>query len=242
MEKKYIVYCHKNVKNKKRYIGYTSLTMEDRLHKHNLNALSGIDTKFYRAILKYGLDVFESKILFETSDVNLAKEKESFFIDFYNTYKSGYNMTLGGDGGWVIPFIDEEKRKLWYEQLSQRTKGSNNPNHSGYSDEELINEAIKLYNDNGCFYRRLWMDYAKDNGLPQSFSKNRFNGSFDVFIEKVETKLGKKMLKGYTKTNKHKENLAKAIKGRVWVNNGFVEKQINKNNIPDGFTLGRIKK
>lgn len=216
--KKYIVYKH--MINNKPYIGYTSLTIEERLNKHILNANSGIETHFYRAIRKYGVKSITSEILFETDEKKEALNKEMELIKEYESLKNGYNMTEGGDGGDITSNFSKERWEEYINKLSNRSTGDKNPNHSGYSDEELINEGVKLAKDNdNVFYYNLWQEHAKKNNLPQSFSKNRFKGSFKYFKELIEEEMGIK-LKGYEKTEEHKLKLAKSIEGRKWYNDG----------------------
>lgn len=57
------------------------------------------------AINKYGWTSVQSKIVFQTTDENVALEKEKEFIILYKTQNRhyGYNITSGGDassGGW----------------------------------------------------------------------------------------------------------------------------------------------
>jgi len=94
----YSVYKHTFKETNKCYIGYTKFLIIERLKKHHTNAMSNIQTKFYRAIRKYGIESISSEILFTTEDEILAKQKEIEFIKMYDSFKKGYNMTLGGDG------------------------------------------------------------------------------------------------------------------------------------------------
>jgi len=55
------------------------------------------DTKFYRAIRKYGENNFYIELL-ETTTIDNLNEREKYWISYYNSYKNGYNSTLGGDG------------------------------------------------------------------------------------------------------------------------------------------------
>ena len=39
-----------------------------------------------------------------------------------------------------------------------------------------------------------------------------------------------------------KRKMSNAVKGRVWINNGVINKQVNPDNILEGFVRGRIYK
>jgi group I intron endonuclease len=96
-----IVYIAINKLNNHRYVGQTSklLKIRQREHKYyaskpNHKAHKG----FQRAIAKYGFDVFEWEIVFESNDQNLVDEAEMYYIKLYNTKgHDGYNETAGGE-------------------------------------------------------------------------------------------------------------------------------------------------
>ena len=48
-----------------------------------------------RAIHKYGRDKFHIQLI-EECPVNILNEREKYWINFYNSYNTGYNLTLGG--------------------------------------------------------------------------------------------------------------------------------------------------
>lgn len=54
-------------------------------------------THFHRALRKYGVDAFTWEIL-EECPKEMLNEREIYWIEFYNSFSNGYNMTLGGDG------------------------------------------------------------------------------------------------------------------------------------------------
>jgi hypothetical protein len=71
---------------------------------------------------------------------------ESYFINLYDSYHSGYNMTLGGDGTLGRLWTDEQKHKA-----SIRNKGqlSNNKGKSYielYGEEKALEKINKLKN------------------------------------------------------------------------------------------------
>jgi hypothetical protein len=127
----------------KSYIGYTSKSLEERLHKHILNALSGIDTKFYRDIRKHGPKNIISKILIECNNEIKVKQLERDYIKQYNTFKNGLNSTEGGDGGDIINSLDDKKYRKFINVRKKLSIGNKNPNYSGYTDEQIIEEAVK---------------------------------------------------------------------------------------------------
>lgn len=125
MNKTWIIYCHLNKINGKRYIGQTSQKLQDRWRNgEGYKPKNDKDTNrhFYNAIKKYGWDNFEHIILEENiPSLEEANKKEKYWIKFYNTFEDktkGYNMTPGGDG--VI--LDKESREKLKQTLIQTYK------------------------------------------------------------------------------------------------------------------------
>ena len=128
-EKKRCIYLHRNKINGKSYVGQT--VHQDNLEKRTYTDGSGYkgknkngnDSKFWRAIQKYGWDNFEHIILEkDIPTLKLANEKEQYWINYYDSYNNGYNSTLGGDGAKGRTFSDEEKK-----YRSELYSGSGNP-------------------------------------------------------------------------------------------------------------------
>lgn len=93
----YVVYCHVNRVNNKRYIGIT---------KHSDPNIRWRDGKGYsgyigKAIEKYGWNNFNHYILEDNLSLDEANSRETYYIKKYKTYLSeyGYNLTFGGDTG-----------------------------------------------------------------------------------------------------------------------------------------------
>lgn len=94
------IYKVENIINHKCYIGQ-SVQIEKRFkqHKNNYDNKNEriYDSYFYRAIRKYGIDNFKFEIL-ELCDQSELNDREAFWIKKFDSYKNGYNETLGGDG------------------------------------------------------------------------------------------------------------------------------------------------
>lgn len=92
------IYKITNTINNKSYIGKTEkLDPIQRFKEHIQDSKRTYKNKrpLYEALKKYGEESFIFEILEETSNPN---EREVYYISYYNTYKEGYNATLGGDG------------------------------------------------------------------------------------------------------------------------------------------------
>ena len=92
----YSIYRFVNIINGKVYVGYTK-DFTKRLHEHKQDS-KRFSTKFYKAINKHGWNNFVCDILYQSLDVDHIKQMEIHFISDYNSYRKGYNSTLGGEG------------------------------------------------------------------------------------------------------------------------------------------------
>lgn len=81
--------------NNKVYIGQTKYTIEHRWNQHLRAYREGRQYSLYKAIHKYGLENFSIEQLEEVS-VDKLDEREIFWIAKYDSFKNGYNMTIGG--------------------------------------------------------------------------------------------------------------------------------------------------
>lgn len=106
------IYKITNQINGKMYIGKTEKTIEERWKQHIKKAQQFTNRYLYDAMNHYGYDNFIIEVV-EECDNKLLDEKEIYYINFFDTYNNGYNMTLGGDGGntWIKNNHKEETSK-----------------------------------------------------------------------------------------------------------------------------------
>ena len=108
----------------KYYVGQTIGTMEQRARKDGKGYRIFDETcnsKFARSIRKWGWDAFEGRVLEEVYEEDL-NELEKFYIEQFDSYKNGYNSTIGGEGTrGHNPFANktEEEMKKIKEKLSK---------------------------------------------------------------------------------------------------------------------------
>lgn len=96
------------------------MPLKQRMYKHysqaNKEGISGIDG----AIRKYGKENFLVYIIEECPD-ELLNEKECYYIEKFDTYYNGYNLTLGGAlGSSQIQFDFNEVETLLNSEMSIR--------------------------------------------------------------------------------------------------------------------------
>ena len=91
------IYKITNKINQHSYIGLsTNIEKRIKYHKTPYNWQRESNKALYQAILKYGIDNFTFEIL-EECKVSELDDKEKYYIQLYDTYKNGYNMTTGGE-------------------------------------------------------------------------------------------------------------------------------------------------
>lgn len=107
------IYKITNKLNGKIYIGQTSRTVQERWKEHQKDcARREFEIRpLYRAINKYGIDNFSIETIEETDNPN---EREKFWIEYYGSFKNGYNATLGGDGK---PYVDYDLVVATYKEV-----------------------------------------------------------------------------------------------------------------------------
>ena len=94
------IYCITNLLNNKKYIGLSKNCLR-RWNEHKYRALHPKrkdDTikPLYCAIRKYGIENFSFEIV-EICEYKNLKEREIYWIEYFDSYTKGYNATLGGD-------------------------------------------------------------------------------------------------------------------------------------------------
>lgn len=110
-----IIYKITNLINNKSYIGQTKSKRGfkgryyhkgegiERVYKLFLyykNKGHCYNEHLFYSIQKYGFDAFEvTEVLDTAMSADELDEKEIYYIDFYNSYSNGYNLTLGGERG-----------------------------------------------------------------------------------------------------------------------------------------------
>jgi group I intron endonuclease len=91
------IYKIVNTINGKVYIGYDS-NWPNRKQSH-IYHIKDRNQYLYQAFRKYGIKNFTWEPIYQSKDGNYCLQiMESYFINEYNSFNTGYNLTLGGEG------------------------------------------------------------------------------------------------------------------------------------------------
>lgn len=99
----YIIYQITNTINSKMYFGITKNTMAKRWSGHKSEARRGSNTKFHKAIRKYGEDCWDIQELTQCCGDACASYLEDALIMGYNSIEEGYNSCPGGYQSTKMP-------------------------------------------------------------------------------------------------------------------------------------------
>lgn len=118
------IYIIENIVNNKKYIG-KSINIFQRwsVHKHGLNKGEHPNILLQRAWNKYGKDCFIFQIAEECAEEELWI-KEEYYINKFDSFDNGYNLTSGGEKGYDV---SEEGKSRMREYIKEfRNSYTNN--------------------------------------------------------------------------------------------------------------------
>jgi group I intron endonuclease len=102
-------------------MGYIYMLIDKRNGKKYVGKHNGFKKDYWssglvpnRIAKKYGKDIFERVILENNISDDKLNEREIFYINENDSFKNGYNATIGGDGGghWIYNKTDDEIKRI----------------------------------------------------------------------------------------------------------------------------------
>lgn len=148
------VYLIKNTKNNKVYIGQTVKPIQQRFAEHKYNHKSKANKPLHRAILKYGLEVFQFSVLvtnISTQEKLDAIEKAEIIAN-NSLIPNGYNLKHGGANAPKLLSISDEK----LNEFKNIEKGKSLNYIAGYFGVSVraVQNFIKKHNIERNVFRR----------------------------------------------------------------------------------------
>lgn len=184
----YRIYLITNLITNKKYIGQTNQDIKSRFEDHWKEAVKQYRTNCYlhNSMVKHGIENFSLELIEDNIPEELIDDKESYYIDKYNTFYlngHGYNMTRGGQGIHGYKHTNETKLKQSAASLAMWDRIKNNPeeynrlcqirsiNHKGWKPTE---ETLKKMKDSA---------YPRDGELNPFYGKHHSDESRKLISE-----------------------------------------------------------
>ena len=232
------IYKIENLINKKVYIGQSNNIFK-RYHSHHKSDCFNENSpaynfQIYQAIRKYGIENFSITVL-ELCDIDKLNDREQFWINYYDSFKNGYNRTKGGQH-WsenIHSAETEEKRRLTREK-NNSLKGDKHPRakvsndevwniRQRYIDGETIENIYKDYSEiyqNIQTFRRIVLGktYKEVGNIPKKENIRYTNA-------KLTANQVKEIRKRYAEENISFAKLRKDYNVTAGVINGIIQKQ-----------------
>ena len=155
--------------NDKCYIGKTEFSIEKRFKEHCQEAFRERSEKrpLYAAIRKYGIENFKIYLIEET---NSPEEREIYWIEFFQSFKWGYNATKGGDGR---KYLDYDIIEATYKELQNEKAVSEKLNISKDSVRNVLHlRNIQIFTSeqvNQKQFGKIINQYDLNDNFIQSF-------------------------------------------------------------------------
>lgn len=166
------IYKITNKINNKIYIGKTLFSIEKRWQEHCHD--SKINTKekrpLYSAMRKYGIENFCIEKIEECSE-DIVNEREIYWIEYYGSFKYGYNATEGGDGKHYLDY------DLICETYKQVQNGAEVARRLGINEDSVFS-VLKIRGIETLSHKQVLKDnygkivhqFSLDNEYLRSFS------------------------------------------------------------------------
>jgi hypothetical protein len=165
-----IVYITTNLINGKKYIGSDS--------KNNPKYL-GSGVFLNKAIKKYGKENFKKEILAKIDSIDIMKELEEYYIEYYNAYNSDmfYNATKYSSGITSFP-KDKIKNIINANKGNKYNLGRKSTPYNKLQTKKANSKPINQYDLNGNFIKE-WPSITEASnylkGFPQVISSCLLN-------------------------------------------------------------------
>lgn len=129
------IYKITNLTNNMSYIGQAK-DIYERYYNHHIYDYLRLDYDLYKAMREDGFDNFTIEVL-ELCPVELLDEKEIYWIQYYDTFNNGYNMTKGGQ--FWSPAVYSKETEIKRAITRENNKSLMDENHPR---AKLTNEQV----------------------------------------------------------------------------------------------------
>lgn len=235
------IYSITNEINGKTYIGKTNdLVRRWKEHCYGCGGTAILN----KAFKKYGLENFVFEIVAQipfqsTKELNdVLNQLEVYYIELYNTFKDGYNATIGGEGTSYYHHSSETKRKISQSQIGKKLTEEHKEKcriaNLGRHHTESAKAAIKkaLLNRDSSIYEKAadkMRGVKRDHEMIMRGAVKRRKPvlQYDLQGNFVKEWEGVCCIKGFKSTN-----IGACCKGKLLSSQGYIWKYKESNDFP----------
>lgn len=205
------IYKITNDINNRIYIGKTIDSVQIRWNHHKSDAFAPAHSSkmekrpLYEAIRKYGIEHFNIETIEECS-LEVLNDREKYWIEYYHSFKDGYNATLGGDGS---PYLDYDLIIKTYNKILSVSKTAKILG----IDRDSVTRALLATNSYST-------KQIKENGIKSNFHAV---GQYDLNDNLIATYPSIKAAEEAVPTGRH---IGEVCKGKRKTAGGFKWKYI----------------
>lgn len=167
------IYIHKNKINGKCYVGQTIQDPKKRWKRRYGNS-----TKFAKAIKKYGWSNFDHILLPEIyQDYEDLNKAEILLIEKLDSYKKGYNSTLGGSSA-IYVVKKTEKTDVEIQEIKDKISMANRNRMVSQEVRDIISRKLtgrKLSEETKEKMRKPKSEQAKENMRKPKSEEAKYN-------------------------------------------------------------------
>lgn len=210
------IYGIHNKANDKWYIGQSNNIRKRNLYELR-NLRNGVfhynnsNNHIVQAWQKYGENAFEWVVL-EECEIDKLDEREIFWIREKDSYRNGYNQTLGGGGSRGVIVSEETKRKM-----SLSSKGEKHPFWGKHRTEETKKKLS------------LWRTGRKGMPMTEKVKKILIESRRIKIICNENGKIYSSMSEASRELNLDVSAIAKNCKGKRSTVKGYTFKLVKEN-------------
>lgn len=239
IKKTNIIYKITNSVNNKIYIGQTIQNITERYYGLDLTSSRTTSSILQHAALKYGNDKFFVEVIYQSPFTEIKailddlNSKETYFIDFFQSNKVGYNIREGGKNHFRT---ETEKKKLSDSHVAKKSylrtfcdpEGNKIEvlNLSGFCKENQLDFSAmqkvsigKKYSYKGW---RKWKEGLKKYDPTESTEKNKQGSIKKYTLLKDNKQLNIENLKKFCQENNlNYSNMKALVQKRLKGYNGF---------------------
>lgn len=216
------IYKILNVITKKIYVG-SSIDIQDRwyFHKNSLSNGTHHSIKLQRSYNIHGVNNFNYEII-EECDLDSLIIREQFYIDFFNSYKNGYNSRPKAENNLGVKHSDKSKNLI-------RLASYGNKNMLGKHHNEETKQRIseKLINKSFSDETKLKMSNSQKGRKHNEETKQKLRE------QRIRKPLSEEHKKKLSEAKLGKKQSLETIQKRVKANTGKKRTKDTKQRISD---------